>query len=121
MGQVLEATIPRDLVDRLLRLVDRLRIPLRHDAVAPRTAYSPRSAITHRVDVRRFARQKQAALAAHRSQVTGTGRLAPVMRALVRLPAPVFGLLLGREWFIDPTRTSTSQVATAIFRPQREG
>jgi len=53
------------------------------------------------VNVRRFARQKQAALAAHHSQVTGTGRVGSVMRLLVRLPVPVFGLFLGREWFAD--------------------
>lgn len=117
VGQLLEATIPSDLVARFLRLVDRLRIPLRHDAVASH-AYSPRSAITHRVNVRGFARQKQAALAAHHSQVTGTGRLAPVMRAMIRLPVPVFGLLLGREWFVDATRTSApSEVVTGIFEP----
>jgi len=115
--QLLEATIPRDLIVRVLRLVDRLRIPLRHDAVAPGTAYSPRSAITHRVNVRKFARQKQAALAAHRSQVTGTGRLAPIMRTLTRLPVPLFGLLLGREWFIDVNRTPPFEVVSGIFQP----
>ncbi len=115
--QVLEATLPRDLIARALKLVDRLRIPLRHDAVAPRTAYSARSTITHKVDARRFARQKQRALAAHRSQVSGTGRLAPVMKALIRLPSPVFGVILGREWFIDATRTSTSAPVIGIFQP----
>ncbi|WP_328665862.1 PIG-L family deacetylase [Streptomyces sp. NBC_00322] len=117
VNQVLEATLPRDLIARVLKLVNRLKIPLRHDAVSPRTAYSARSAITHKVDARRFARQKQRALAAHRSQVTGTGRLAPVMQALIRLPAPVFGMLLGREWFIDATRTSTSAPVIGIFQP----
>jgi LmbE family N-acetylglucosaminyl deacetylase len=113
---LLEATMPRDLVARTLRVVDRLRIPLRHDAVAPGSAFSPRSAITHRVDIRRYARQKQAALAAHRTQVTGTGRLAPVLRILVRLPAPLFGLLLGREWFVDASGTCDTRKVIGIFR-----
>ncbi|WP_051951085.1 PIG-L deacetylase family protein [Actinacidiphila yeochonensis] len=108
---VLEATMPRDLVVRVLRLIDRLRLPIRHDAVAP-DAYSPRAAITHRVDVRRYARQKQAALAAHRSQVRGTGRLAPLLRLLLRLPAPVFGLVLGYEWFTDATAPGTPAPGT---------
>ena len=69
VGQMLEATLPSDLVARTLTLVDRLRIPIRHDSVAP-TAFSPRGAITHRVDVRRFARQKPCALTAHRSRPT---------------------------------------------------
>ncbi|MEU9113930.1 PIG-L family deacetylase [Streptomyces sp. NPDC048483] len=99
--RLLEATVPREVVTRLVRLVRLVRIPLRYDDEALRTAFSPREAITHAVDVRRFAGRKQAALAAHRSQVAGTGRLAAVMRALVRLPVPVFGLLLGREWFAE--------------------
>ncbi|WP_229852230.1 PIG-L deacetylase family protein [Streptomyces albospinus] len=99
--RLLEATMPRETIARAMRLVRALRIPFRYDPDALRTAYSPRSAITHTLGVRRFARQKQAALAAHRSQVAGTGRLAPVMRTLVRLPAPLFGLLLGREWFAE--------------------
>ncbi|WUF37330.1 PIG-L family deacetylase [Streptomyces europaeiscabiei] len=113
--QVLEATIPRDLVARVLKVVDWLRLPFRHDAVAPSTAYSSRSVITHRVNVRKFASQKQRALSAHQSQVNGMGRLAPVMRALIRLPAPLFGLLLGREWFIGSTDAAPSELMD-IFR-----
>lgn len=113
--RVLEATMPRDLVERLLRLFRALRVPFRYDTQAVRAAYTPRSAITHRVNVRRFARQKQAALAAHRSEVNGSGRLASVMRILVRLPIPVFGLLLGREWFVDPDKTPVSMPEATIF------
>ncbi|MFI0768875.1 PIG-L deacetylase family protein [Streptomyces sp. NPDC021218] len=99
--RVLEATIPRDTVERLLRLVRLLGIPLKLDPAELSTRFSPRSAITHRYDVRRYARQKQAALAAHHSQMNGTGRMSAVMRRMLRLPAPLFGLLLGREWYID--------------------
>jgi LmbE family N-acetylglucosaminyl deacetylase len=116
VDSLLEATMPRDLVARTLRLVDRLRIPLRHDAVAAGSAFSPRWAITHCVHVRRYARQKQAALAAHRTQVTGKGRLAPVLRVLVRLPVPLFGLLLGREWFIDASEMPNARKTVGIFR-----
>jgi LmbE family N-acetylglucosaminyl deacetylase len=101
VGRVLMATVPRDAIELLLRLLGLLRIPMRYDRDALRSAYSPRAAITHSFDVRRFARQKQAALAAHRSVVGGTGRLAQVMRLLTRLPVPVFGLLLGREWYVE--------------------
>ncbi|MEJ3653765.1 PIG-L family deacetylase [Actinomycetes bacterium KLBMP 9759] len=91
--RVLEATVPRDRMVRITRLL-RLRYDLEQ-------VFSPRSEITHTIDVRRFARQKQRALAAHASVVGGTGRLAPVMRLLVRLPVPVFALLMGREWFVE--------------------
>ncbi|MGW2633309.1 hypothetical protein ACWC2K_28810 [Streptomyces chattanoogensis] len=90
--------MPRGVVTRLVRL---LRMPMRHDGEVLRTAFSRRAAITYSVGVRRFARQKRAAPAAHRSPVAGTGRLAPVVRALLRLPVPVFGLLLGREWCVE--------------------
>jgi LmbE family N-acetylglucosaminyl deacetylase len=103
--RVLEATMPRDRVVRLVRVIRLLRIPFRYDDEELRGAYSPASAITHRVNVRRYAHQKQAALAEHRSEVNGKGRLAPVMRLLVRLPATVFGLLLGTEWFVETSRT----------------
>ncbi|MBT2214099.1 PIG-L deacetylase family protein [Actinomadura sp. NEAU-AAG7] len=102
--RVREATMPHDNVMRLVRLIRLLRIPLRFDDAALRAVGSPSSAITHRVDVRRFAEQKQAALAAHRSEVRGDGRTAAVMRVLVRLPTPLFGLLLGREWYIEGPR-----------------
>jgi hypothetical protein len=54
------------------------------------------------VNVRRYAAQKQAALAAHRSQHSGGGRAGRLMRLLTRLPAPVFAVLLGYEWFARP-------------------
>ncbi|MFC3451506.1 PIG-L deacetylase family protein [Amycolatopsis speibonae] len=101
--RLLEATIPRDTVARLVRLVRLARIPFRYDADVLLRAYSARSEITHTFDIRRFARQKQAAIAAHSSQVKGNGRLAPVMRVVTRLPAPLFGLAFNREWYIDAT------------------
>ncbi|MGW3208163.1 PIG-L deacetylase family protein [Streptomyces sp. NPDC001135] len=115
--RVLEATMPRDGVTRLVKLVRVLRIPLRFDPDAVRTCYTPRAAITHTVDVRRFAGRKRAALAAHRSQVSGTGRLAAVMRVLVRLPVPVFGRLLGREWYVEARAATADDAVPDLFRP----
>ncbi|WP_258396365.1 hypothetical protein [Streptomyces sp. Amel2xB2] len=100
--RVLEATMPREAFGRLLRLVRLLRIPVRYEPEALHGVFSSRADITHVIRVRRYARRKQAALAAHRSEVAdGTGRIAPAMRALVRMPAPLFGLLTGREWFVE--------------------
>ncbi|MBE1577142.1 PIG-L deacetylase family protein [Amycolatopsis roodepoortensis] len=101
--RLLEATIPRDAVARLIRIVRLARIPFRYDVDALLRAYSAKSEITHTFDVRRFARQKQAAIAAHSSQVKGDGRLAPLMRVITRLPAPLFGLVFAREWYVDAT------------------
>jgi LmbE family N-acetylglucosaminyl deacetylase len=115
VGTVLEATMPREVVGRLVRLLCVSRIPFRYDADALQATYSPGSASTHRVNVRRFARKKQAALAAHRSQVNRRGGAAPIMRLLLRLPAPMFGVLLGREWFIDPARTPVTKPASNLI------
>jgi len=62
----------------------------------------PRSVITHRVDVRRYAAQKRAALAAHRTPVSGRGRGARLLRVLLRSPLPVFRVVCGTEWFAEP-------------------
>ncbi|WP_233599064.1 PIG-L deacetylase family protein [Amycolatopsis sp. WAC 01375] len=82
---------------------EKASVLLSYDTWCGSCAYSARSEITHTFDVRRFARRKQAAIAAHSTQVRGTCRLAPLMRVITRLPAPLFGLAFGREWYIDAT------------------
>jgi LmbE family N-acetylglucosaminyl deacetylase len=114
--RVLEATVPRELVTMLFRPATMLRLIVRHDPGELRAGFTPRSAITHRIDVRRYAAQKQAALAAHRSPLHSRGRSARLMRLLVRLPTPVFAILLGREWFAEPGLTPES-VRSDILDP----
>lgn len=100
--RILEATAPQELIRGLFAPVVALRLMARPDMAQMRAGFTPRSAITHRVDVRRFAAQKQAALAAHRSQIYGRRRAGRLFRVLVALPVPLFGLLCGREWFAEP-------------------
>jgi hypothetical protein len=100
--RLVEATGPRELILRLLVPARALRLAVRYPMAEARRGFTARSAITHRMDVRRFAARKQAALAAHRSQVYGRGRSGRLLRLLVRLPVPVFGLIAGREWFAEP-------------------
>lgn len=101
--RVLEATMPRELLARIASLARLLRLPAPYGRDVVRTAYSPGSAITHRINVFRFARQKRDAFAAHRSQI-GNNRVATVLfGALLRLPPQVAGVTFGREWFVDPT------------------
>jgi LmbE family N-acetylglucosaminyl deacetylase len=102
--RILEATFPRELATALLWTLLLLRLVVRYDLQTARTFGRPRSAITHPVSVYRFAARKRAALAAHESQVHGNGRSARLFRLLTALPAPVFGLLLGREWLAEPGR-----------------
>lgn len=109
-ARVLEATRPREPIYRMARLLRALRLPVGFDPEAGPALFSPKSAITHRVDVRRFAAQKRSALAEHRSQRTRGFRL------LLRLPVPVFGLLLGREYYIDPLAAPGRAMSGDILR-----
>ncbi|BBZ45063.1 PIG-L deacetylase family protein [Mycobacterium parmense] len=111
--RVLEATMPRELLCRITDFTQLLRLPGPYEPDVVRTAYAPRATITHRIDTFRFARQKRDALAAHRSQV-GAGPAARALGLMLRLPPQVFGVLLGREWFVDPA-TAAGPVRRDIF------
>ena len=101
---VLEATVNRQALQRVLRLVSRLPgIPADFDARRFDRAFTDRSALTHAVDVRAHTGAKRAALAAHASQATaneGTRTLS----VLLRLPRPLFKRALGTEWFVERGR-----------------
>jgi LmbE family N-acetylglucosaminyl deacetylase len=102
--RVLEATVPREAVIRLGKVLQAVRILRRYDFSDPSWFGSPRDAITHRYDVRRYAGRKQAALAEHRSQL-GKNRGGRLFRILIRMPTPLFAALLGRrEWYVEPPR-----------------
>ncbi|HEY2175095.1 MAG TPA: PIG-L family deacetylase [Mycobacteriales bacterium] len=117
---VLEATVDRDLLQRALRLTRRLPLPADFDADRFATAYTPRSALTHRVDVRRYAAQKRAAMAAHATQLSG-GTDARTLRVFLRLPRPVFRAVFGHEWFVEhgrtPSRPPLDDVLAGLTRP----
>jgi LmbE family N-acetylglucosaminyl deacetylase len=104
--RVVEATLPREPVAAIFKLTRLLRLTVRYDPEAIRNSFTPRAEITHRVNVRRFASQKRAAVAAHASQVNSNGRNARGVRSLLRVPIPVFGILLGWEWFAEPGSAS---------------
>jgi LmbE family N-acetylglucosaminyl deacetylase len=112
---VLEATVDRGLLQRALRLVGRLPgIPadLAPDRFA--AAYTASQDLTHRVDVRAFARQKRAAMAAHASQASADAGVR-TLAVLLRLPGPIFRRVLGREWFVEHGRTPAHPLLDDIF------
>jgi hypothetical protein len=92
--------LPRERAARLVKVLRIVRLFARVDPETV-TGRTPYAAITHRIHVRRYARQKQAALAAHKSQL-GVGRAGRAFAILIRIPAPIFGLLLGIEWYVEP-------------------
>lgn len=101
---VLQATAPRERLHRVVRLG--ARVPGLLDSVDPRefaVAFSPRSEITHCIDVRDHLDAKRAAMRAHASQATSD--IGPrTLALLLRLPAPLFRAVAGREWFVDAAR-----------------
>lgn len=99
--RLMQATLPREPVAHLVRLIGMLRLVERYDTVEIRTAFTARADITHRIDVRKYADKKRAALACHASQTSGTGRSARLFRLMVRRPIPVFGLFFGREYYVE--------------------
>ena len=67
--RLLEATVPRDTIVRAVRLVSHLyHFPPEFDPTSFERAYLPRSEVTHRVDVRRYAAAKRASMRHHASQ-----------------------------------------------------
>jgi LmbE family N-acetylglucosaminyl deacetylase len=102
---VLEATIDRRLIQRLVRVVQAIPGVLPAVRAADYDhAYSPGTAITHRVDVRAYTDQKRRSLQAHASQASSDDG-ARTLALLLKLPRWMFRLMLGREWYVEPGRT----------------
>ncbi|MEO7070979.1 MAG: PIG-L family deacetylase [Nostocoides sp.] len=113
--RVLEATVPRDLLVRAIRLAGRVyRFPAEFDPTSFARAYSARAEITHRIDVRRYAGAKRASMRAHASQASG-GSGDRTLSAFLRIPRPFYDVVFGREWFRDPAATPGQPVRRDIF------
>ncbi|MBF8185926.1 PIG-L family deacetylase [Nonomuraea sp. K274] len=97
---VLEATVNRDPLVRLLRVGGRVyKFPPEFDVRAFESAYSPSETITHRVNVRKYTRQKRAAMAAHVSQASG-GDSDRTLAVMLKVPGPLYRLVFGTEWYV---------------------
>ncbi|GIH77896.1 PIG-L deacetylase family protein [Planobispora longispora] len=93
---VLEATVNRDPLLRGLKLISRFYPQL--DTRAFERAYTSGEEITHRVNVRRFARQKRASMAAHATQATGADTR--TLGVMLKVPHPLYRLVFGTEWYV---------------------
>jgi len=121
---VLEATVDRGLlvrIARLLRLVPGLPSEFRPERLMQ--AYSHGEVITHRIDVRAFAEQKRAAMAAHGSQTSG-GAGPRTLAVFLRLPRRTFRWIFGHEWFVAhghvPIRPHLDDVFTGLGAATRQ-
>jgi LmbE family N-acetylglucosaminyl deacetylase len=119
---VLQATIDRTALLRAMWLVHKLKLaPPDFAPERLRQAYSARSEITHRVDVRRYLDRKRAAMRAHASQAAG-GSDTRTLAWLLRLPGPLARLALGTEWFVEAGRVpATAGPSDDIFQTLRAG
>ena len=108
--------MPRDAILRGLRLAAKIyRFPPDFDPASFERAYSPRTEITHRIDVRRYAAQKRASMRAHASQSSADGGADRTLAAFLRIPRPLFDLVFGREWFVDAARPPGSRISRDVF------
>ena len=114
--RVLQATVPRDTICRAIAFAARIyRFPPEFDATSFERSFSPRSEITHRISVWRYAAAKRAAMRAHASQASVDGGADRTLAAFLRIPRPLFDLVFGREWFVDATVAPGTPVARDIF------
>jgi LmbE family N-acetylglucosaminyl deacetylase len=114
--RVLYATVPRDTICRAIALARRVyRFPAEFDPTTFERAYSPRSDITHRVNVLRYARAKRASMRAHASQASADQGADRTLAAFLRIPRPLYDVVFGREWFVDPARPPGAPVARDVF------
>lgn len=112
---VLEATVPADLFRGVLRVLRMVGSALGRSApLGTDRVFSPRRAITHRVRFPGQVRAKRAAMAAHASQRRAEGQ-ARVLDAFLRLPAPLFALAFGREWYAQQGARRTGRRQRDVF------
>lgn len=95
-----EATLPREPIAGTVTLAARLRLtPSEFDPQEFAQAWTPRSRITHRVNVRPYLDAKRNSVRAHASQANADNTVR-TLAVLSALPRPLFGALLGTEYFV---------------------
>ena len=98
--QVFEATVPRDLLLRGIRLAAKVyRFPPEFDPTTFERAFTAKADITHRVDVRRYTDAKRASMRAHASQATADGGADRTLAAFLRMPTPLYRRVFGTEYY----------------------
>jgi len=98
--RLFEATLPREPIVAAVNTATRLGItPKDFDPQEFAHAWTPRAEITHRVNVKPFAKAKQQSMRAHASQQVADGGVR-TLGVLGSLPSPAFRALLGREYYV---------------------
>ena len=114
--RVLQATVPRDAICRALALAGKVyRFPADFDPTTFQRSFSPRADITHRVNVARYAGAKRASMRAHASQASADGGVDRTLAAFLRIPRPLYDVVFGREWFVDPAHAPGAPISRSVF------
>lgn len=95
---VLEATVNRDPLLKGVRLAARFYPKL--NVRTYESAYSPADVITHRVNVRKFAKAKRASMSAHVTQTRG-GDGDRTLGVMLKIPRLIYRLIFGTEWYVQ--------------------
>ena len=115
--RVLQATVPRDTICRAIALAARVyRFPpgVRPELVRPRLQPRARRSPTASACAA-TCRAKRASMRAHASQATADGGADRTLAAFLRIPRPLFDLVFGREWFVDPAHPPGAPVSRDVF------
>jgi LmbE family N-acetylglucosaminyl deacetylase len=114
--RVLQATVPRDTIARAVRFAARIyRFPPEFDLEGFTRSFSARAEVTHRIAVWRYAARKRASMRAHASQSSADGGADRTLAAFLRIPRPLFDLVFGREWYVDPAHPPGAPVSRDVF------
>lgn len=114
--RLLEATVPRDTICRAIDVAAKVyRFPPEFDRSSFDRAFSARTEITHRVNVRRHIAAKRASMRAHASQSSADGGADRTLAAFLRIPRPLYDVVFGREWFIDPAAPAGAPIRRDVF------
>jgi LmbE family N-acetylglucosaminyl deacetylase len=114
--RVLQATVPRDTICRAVALAGKVyRFPAAFDPTIFERSFSPKSEITHRVNVIRYASAKRASMRAHASQASADRGADRTLAAFLRIPRPLYDVVFGHEWYVDPAHPPGAPVARDVF------
>ncbi|MDN5790720.1 MAG: PIG-L family deacetylase [Micrococcales bacterium] len=114
--RLLEATIPRDAICRAIDLAAKVyRFPPEFDRGSFDRAFSARREITHRINVLRHIGAKRASMRAHASQASADAGADRTLSALLRIPRPLYDLVFGHEWYVDPSVSRPGGIRTDVF------
>lgn len=95
-----EATLPREPIARAVKLASTFSLtPKDFDPESFARSWTPKAAITHRVNVRDYTVLKKKSIMAHASQSSADGTIR-TLAVLSNLPKPIFDALLGTEYFV---------------------